>query len=269
MNPEAEAISGELVREMAKAEPLPLSLYGILEDLRELEQMREEAEADGDAPAEAAASTAIREYIGSQVLGKKMDGIVHHIKHWREMAALAEREGKRLLALSKRCARDADRLESDTVYAMQAHGVKEIRIGDGETRQNSVRVQRDGGMGKLEVDDVAALPDEFVRRSVTLTLTDHEWSDLGIWLGKYQGGLHWWHRILDLLERAKPEEDNTAIRKALKERVTCPECKGSTLGKPATQMQDKDCPRCEGKGTVPRTLPGVRIKERSWRLVTE
>lgn len=264
MTERAEAISGELVREMAKPDPLPLSLYGILEDLRALEQMREEAEALGDAPAETAASTAIREYIGSQVLCKKMDGIVHHIKHWREMAALAEREGKRLLALSKRCARDADRLEDDTVYAMQAHGVKEIRIGDGETRQNNVRVQRDGGMGELQVDDVATLPDQFQKATVSITMTLEQWFNCTS------------HRLAqivqDRLRIAKIEEDNTAIRKALKERVQCPECRGTAwLISPAGEdsATPRSCLRCEGKGTVPRTLPGVRIKDRNFRLVME
>ena len=34
----------------------------------------------------------------------------------------------------------------------------------------------------------------------TCTFSAGDWGEIGLWLGKYQGGLEWWHRILEQIE---------------------------------------------------------------------
>lgn len=246
MNPKAEAISEELAREMAKPDPLPTrSLYGLLDDLAALEGMQEEAAALGETGNEKAAQDAIAQYVDAQIVEKKADGICAHIREWKARADVELTEAARLIDLAKRYQARAEALEAATLNAMLTHGIKEIR-----TDRNTLKTRQNGGVGALEVEDEAKLPEAL--RTATVTMS-----------------LHLLRSIMKDLSEVECREvyktvtaaDNAAIRKALKERVTCSECKGTG--------ELDSCPHCGGKGTVQRTIPGVRIKERGFRLVLE
>lgn len=256
MNPKAQAIAEELRDEMKRPDPLPTQhLFGILESIRELEDMREEAAALGETAEEKAAQDAIAQYVSAQVVEKKVDGICAHIREWRTRNDALLAEASRLIELAKRYASRAESLEAATLNAMLAHGVTKI-----STDRNTLKTRQAGGVGALEVEDEATLPEAF--RTATVTMS-----------------LHLLRSIMKDLSEVECREvyktvtaaDNAAIREALKERVQCPECKG-TGDDERTVSSDAPaeiCPRCNGDGTVQRTIPGVRIKERSMRLVME
>lgn len=68
-------------------------------------------------------------------------------------------------------------------------------------------------------------------------------------------------RIECRISRAQPSPDNTLIRAALAQRVPCPAgCHAGTTGDGAA------CPRCEGKGTVQRNIPGAKLLDRGGAL---
>lgn len=68
---------------------------------------------------------------------------------------------------------------------------------------------------------------------LTVTFTQAQWSDVGFWLGKYQGGLSLWHKILDQLA---PE-----IWEASAQHGAGP---NPPSGNPGVTLGGLDCPKC-------------------------
>ncbi len=130
-----------------------------------------------------------------------------------------------------------------------------------ETSTHRLRVQANGGQQPLEVA-AANIPEDYLNQTVTLSFRD--WEEMGRWLGKYQGGLEIWHKVIDKLFASAPVPDNAKIRAALAQRVPCPECTVLAL-----QPKSAECPRCEGKGTVPRDVPGAKLLPRAQHLRVE
>ena len=163
MNPQATAISADLAREIRKPEPLPpLTLHGILEDVQQLEQARDEAEAEGDAAAVSAIEQEFSRYLDSHVLAKKIDGIAAWIRECDACADRMEAEGKRMLERASHWRARRDRVKASTLYAMQSHGLKAI-----ESAGNRLRVHGNGGLQPIEVR-TAALPQKYMDATVRI-----------------------------------------------------------------------------------------------------
>lgn len=231
-----------------------LSLYAIEESLQMLVDERERAEAEGDLEAVKAIDAALTEYLTREAA--KIDsyaGLIHQLKAddeacAREMSRIRERR-ERAIALRRR-------LEANAIATMQAHGVKELK-----TYRNTLRRRGNGGLQALEIEQLGAVPMEY--RTVTVKLRRDRWLDL---IRQIEVDAVSW------LTMENEEPDTQSIREALKTRVVCPECTVERSLPKHLQVLGygencKDCPRCEGTGTIPNTVPGVKLLERGEHLV--
>ena len=105
----------------------------------------------------------------------------------------------------------------------------------------------DGGLQPLQVDELELDWEWF---NITVTMPCSMWQTLTV------GGLP------SIDKTAKLSPDTERIREALKQRVVCPKCHGTS-----THVEIKDpCPRCGGAGTIPQTIPGARLYPRGEHL---
>lgn len=248
MTPEATTAAQALQQELAKPEPLPpLRLREIIPDFLALIQAREEAVEDGAPPDELKAIDAeINRYAVAQ--GKKIDGIasLYHAEDDAEIAC--DREIARITAARDRHRARKERIKAASLYAMQTNGVTKI-----ETPLNRLRIQRNGGLAPLEVNE-DTLPREY--KVVRVAMRASDWDSI------YPR-----HNAPPVLA-AIAEPDNARIREALGCRIPCPECAGERvyLG---PVVDGPICPRCHGQGTVQQIIPGTRLGERGQHLRVE
>lgn len=246
--------SAALARELAKPEPLPpMPLYRIAAELQELLELREDAEAQGALPEELAAiEERIKQYALAEV--KKVDGIAHAVSACNAFAEECEKEAARLTAMAKRHRNRLERIKAAALWAMQTLGIRRL-----DTPTNKLRVQANGGVEPLEVYDLSEVPRDL--KQVTVTLPMRIWHEFQIAIAKgdymYPGSV---------LPPAKVEVQQDAIRAELKKRVPCPECITS-MGR--RKDGPGPCPRCEGYGTVPASVPGARLLPRGSHLRVE
>lgn len=231
-----------------------LSLYQIEVQLQQLIEARDEAEAEGDSQAVAVIDQEIAAYASREV--RKVDSIANYIRHCEAQAELASAEAARLKEAAGRWAARAERLEQATLAAMQAHGVRVL-----ESATNRLTVAKNGGVEPLETN-LASLPPEFcfVNGKIPLPLI-HDFLDYLAGRNEDRQKL-----LAGLSSGARP--DDSAIRKALAERVPCPECSAvGTLDRPKTSGDTvRACEKCNGVGTVPREVPGARLLPRGVHL---
>lgn len=228
-----------------------LSLYTIQTELSELLNEREEAEEAGDPDAVEAIDVQLGLYFKAEI--KKIDGVVHAIRTYQDAAAQAKAEADRLAQRAKRFQDRADQIKARALQAMQDHRVKRL-----ETPTNTLRVQGNGGLQPLDVLEVVFLPQE-------LTFVQVDKMPFAVWKLIRQ-------LICDnstesslaavALEHCEVIPDTDAIRAALKGTMPCPECVVNSVAWPT-------CPRCEGKGVVPKQIPGVRLLPRGEHLRIE
>ncbi len=146
-----------------------------------------------------------------------------------------------------------DRLKVNALEVMQRFGVKELR-----SATNTLRIQKNGGLQPLEVDSPEMIP--VAETDAHLTIRAEDWNAL-------------WLPILDTLPPELVKRvtgglgfvpNTQRIRKALAEKVRCPECKGESV-----TPGNCRCERCDGTGLVPRTIPGAKLLERGSHLRVE
>lgn len=224
-----------------KRESLPaLSLHRIETELMQLLEAREQAEADGELPENLKVfDVEIQRYVDAEI--RKVDGVARAIRAAYSFAEEARFERERLEAREKAWTARAERIKAAALYAMQAAGVKVI-----ETATNKLRLQKNGGLQPLEIDDEESLPVQFRVATVTMSL-----------------------RLLrsicrDLTEAQSREiaktvtsADTGALRAALSQREMCPAHDG--MG----------CEVCGGLGVLPKKIPGARLLDRGVHLRVE
>ncbi len=218
-----------------------MSLLDIENWLADLIALREQAEDDGELPETLAViDQQIQEAFTREV--QKVDGIAHARMVYELAAEQAKKEADRLYDRAKRFLATVERIDNATIAAMKAHGKKKL-----ETPYNTIRYQNNGGLEPLDIPEwpkdasgnFKPLKEPLVGCQVP-TRSVVTWTP-----------------------------DTAKIRDALKQRVTCPECKGCgeiTDGNPSVDVIVKACPRCKGEGTIPATVPGAKLLPRGEQL---
>jgi hypothetical protein len=178
-----------------------LTLYDIESRLAELLDLRSIIEEDGmlDEPGRsqslAAIDAEIEQYFLREV--KKVDNIAAAIHAYIDAAEQVEDEIDRLENRRRALIATADRIKQSTLNAMQTHGIKRV-----ETPTNVLRIQGNGGLAPLVIDDPEKIPDELCTVTVSMNADD-------------------WIRIVQEVEfrytKKTCEPDGERIRAALKE----------------------------------------------------
>lgn len=235
---------------------MSLSLFEVEHGIQELMDMRDAAVDEG-APSDelAVIDKTIAEYFQKEV--RKVNGIAHAITTYEAAAQIAKDEVERIQAHARRLQGRADRIRENALKAMQAFSVNKL-----ETPTHRLSVCGNGGVEPLGAPNMELLP--MALKRVILTMPAHLWREIGEEYRKAFGG--WFpSAVQEMLNGIKEviEPDTKAIREALKQRITCPECKGGGFILPFNQDV---CPRCEGKGTIPNTVPGAQLLPRGEHL---
>ncbi len=231
-----------------------LSLYEIEHELLELLRMRDHATEEGAPPAELEAiDQALSDYFTREV--RKVNGIAEAIHSYEAAAAQALSEAKRMKERAESLENTAKRIKAATLRAMQDHRVRVL-----ETAEHRLRVQANGGYEPVE-SEVGELEEKYLLALCAIPLA--LWQEFVEVCAK---------KNLHIPSAKAIQADTDAIRKALKQTVPCPECKGSRkriVDQLDAEPEIQDCPRCKGDGTVPATIPGARLLPRGYHLRVE
>lgn len=231
---------------------MSLSLFEVEHGIQELMDMRDAAVDEGAPPDELAViDQTIAEYFQKEV--RKVNGIAHAITTYEAAAQIAKDEVERIQAHARRLQGRADRIRENALKAMQAFGVKKL-----ETPTHRLSVCGNGGIEPLDIGRDLLRPG-YLLASVELDMEDWQAAMDAI----LEAGLVHIHTRMQST-MTNPIPYNAAIRQALKQRVTCPECKG--IGADYNNWAAIPCPRCEGKGTIPNTVPGAQLLPRGEHL---
>lgn len=187
-----------------------LTLYDIESKLAELLQIEASIKEDPDITPEdqskalAAINQEINDYFAREV--KKVDNIANAIRAYTFAADEVDAEITRLEDRRRALVATADRIKQSTINAMQAHRIKRV-----ETPTNVLRIQANGGLAPLIVDDPTKLNVKFLKAAVYMPL--QLWNRISRLLtgGRLLNGL-------DLTSvRVVRRPDNDRIRAAIKE----------------------------------------------------
>jgi hypothetical protein len=196
---------------------------------------------------------------------KKVDGRAYVYKQLANDAAAHKKEGDRLLKLAKSEEAAADRIraraseylrqrveEKDPMEIMNATPGTYIDSLDGQ--YNAIHLVKNPD-GVDEPIDMSLLPEHFQRVTVTLPrdIYDPMWRSLP---DSIRSEIQRRGRVDD------GEPDKRAILAELKKRVTCPDC-GDIRNAMTEGLIDNEevvCSTCGGKGDVPGSVPGARLK---------
>lgn len=222
-----------------------LTLYRIEADLQELVTLRDEAEDEGNCKALTVIDAQIRAYLTSEV--SKVDSYAGLIHRMEADAQASENEEQRFAIRAKRLRANVERLRANALGVMQQFDVKEL-----STPINSMKRVTSGGLQALDVL-ISQVPQHL--RIAVIRMSENLWRSVARDLSEVQ--------CRDVLNTTLTA-DNDAIREALKQRVPCRHCNGEGLVNPG--HPDDVCRVCEGKGTVPATVPGARLLPRGEHL---
>ena len=189
-----------------------LTLYDIESKLAELLAIEasifedEEINEDDRALALASINKEIEAYFAREV--KKVDNIANAIRAFQSASTDAAREADRMFKRAAKLQRVADRIKDNAIAAMQAHGIKRV-----ETPTNVLRIQGNGGLAPLVIDDPAKLP--LGLKVATMKLP----GDTLAWLTRVIGEMDGAPAALSFILRAEHtlEPDNERIRAAITE----------------------------------------------------
>jgi hypothetical protein len=229
---------------------MSLSLYNIEDSLQQLMELRTQAIEEGDAEAEKVIDQQIAEYLTKEVA--KVTSYVALIRSREAVVSEAAIEIARMQMILEAAKRDVERLKKTALDVMNRFGVRELKATPG----GGLRIQANGGLQPLEIEGAlspgAALPQEFF--SVTVKMPFPVWA--AIIRTMTEAGAY------PMLGTAREqiEPNTTAIREALKQRVTCPECKGSRFV--GFYPDGEPCPLCKQEGTIAATVPGAKLLDR-------
>jgi Siphovirus Gp157 len=218
------------------------SLYVIEDTLQQLDELRDLAALEGDAEAVAVIDKQIAEYLDRRVA--KVNSFAELAIKCTTNAAICKAKAQ---DFANRAGFWETKLANLKRIALEA--LQRFQVPKFETPEHTIRKQANGGLQELEVDEpVENLPAEFLRVRVDMSLR--------LWLS-IMGDMS----EVDCREVGKREmyADTEAIRKRLKTLEVCPDC--AETGKVGVVKPVK-CPTCEGKGLVPATIPGARLKPR-------
>ena len=219
---------------------MSISLYNIESALQALVEEREIAESEGDAEAVKVIDLLLTEWAQREV--KKVDGVAEAIRAYRLAGEVERAESQRHAERAQRFEATVERIKAHALQAMKVHCVTKL-----ETPNNTLTVCGNGGLQPLQVDELELDWEWF---NITVTMPCSMWQTLTV------GGLP------SIDKTAKLSPDTERIREALKQRVVCPKCHGTS-----THVEIKDpCPRCGGAGTIPQTIPGARLYPRGEHL---
>lgn len=170
----------------------------IMEDTEILEGDRSLALADIDRE--------IEEYFAREV--KKVDNIALAIRTYQFAADEAAKEAERIRQRALRLQATADRIKASTLSALAAHGIKRV-----ETPTNVLRIQGNGGLAPLVIDDPAKLPAGL--KVATMKVTGDALAWLRMYFETKPGHVH--PLLTMAIERAEHtlEPDNERIRAAI------------------------------------------------------
>lgn len=237
--------------------PVKESLWQIEESLEQLAQMREAYEAEGDSVALKAVDIAIATYLEEREPAK-INSYAALIRRYESEAAECAQESDRLKYRARMAQAEADHLKATALAVMQRFQIKELH-----TPTNSITRQANGGLQKLDAPYPMLLPLGY--RKFTLTLDAETYIALRNLCGHSEDDV-----LFALVDAAKFEPATDVIRKALGQRIQCPEC-GGKGDKFAQDLDGEEvrigCTRCMGAGTVQNTVPGARLLPRGERIV--
>lgn len=240
---------------MSIATRTPTALYQIDLRLWDLAQQREEAEAAGDAEAVARIDRETESAVAE--LSRKVDAIAHTRREYLKRSEAAREEAERILEHAKRWERRAETLSRIVAAVMQSRGDKAW-----ETATDKVTRCANGGVQRLTFYD--AVPDEY--QNITLTMTVPEWMDI-MEAACDGASIETVRRIHKISNSGAITANTEMIREALKTQVPCPDCSATDWRDKAKNLLDgRPCPRCQGKGTVQKTVPGARLAPRGEHL---
>jgi len=228
---------------------MSLSLYTIEASLLELVRLREDAAGEGDSEALKEIDDSLREYLTAEAV--KVTNYVSLIRDESATAEACERESERFADIARCKLANVARLKALALEAMQAFDVKELKATPG----GGLRRQANGGIQALDVAPDAQVAPQYMKATVTMSRR---------LLRQFMEGLS----EADCREvSAKEEPDTERIREALKQRIVCPECEGlKPLCLADSEAEENpewfECQRCNGEGTIPNTIPGVKLLPR-------
>lgn len=216
------------------------SVYRIEKCLNELAIAHDDALLDGDSEAEKAILGELARYLTEQHVRDprnhsiKVNSIKLLINQVLQDADRLDEDVKQLKVRANQRRKLAQWLKDMILGTLQRVGVTRI-----DTPETTIAIRANGGLEPLELDEWPTYEDG------TYKPVKHSLGD------KYRFPVKF---------LAVP--DTEAIREALKQRVVCPECKAAVPVDP-----DNPCPRCNGTGSIPNTVPGARLLERGKHLV--
>lgn len=242
-------------QQITQGDSMPTSLYQLEAAIVELFALRDEAEYEADSQALAVIDQEIQKWVAAEL--RKVDGVVSFIRETDARADIAEAEAKRLTDRAKVWRAKGQRVKDAALQAMQDHGITKPLHGNSST----LRIQKNGGLQKIETD-MAILGIDYRTFRITLPGFMHE-RLMALLPEEWKVGL---------VNMTANDPDLDLIRAALKQRVKCPECdrgRISAAEKVSLQYAEvnfTDCPRCEGSGTIPNSVPGARLVPRGEHL---
>lgn len=220
-----------------------MNLYNIEDALLQLSEARERAVEEGEVEAVVVIDAETEKYLSNEAV--KVNSYAALIRKRASDAEILAEEASRLAARANAAAAHVKRLKETALRVMKTFRVTELK-----TPQNTLRRCGNGGLSPLEIDEHFDLGSENAPyQNATITMSRKQWMRLV-------------HRemteqeVSELERNLKITPDSEAIRKALAERVACPDC--SSMARPLPD----GCRRCTGAGTLPRTIPGVRLLPR-------
>lgn len=220
------------------------SLYQIEDSLQQLADARAAAEADGDTEALKVIDQLEFNYLLQR--GEKIDSYAGLIHRREDTADLCEKEAARLLDRAKAARNDVARLKQTALTVMQKFDVKEL-----STPTNTIRRQKNGGVQALEIGSLPDVPAEYGIACITMPVL--------LWRETLRACSADLVNRIAAVTKERKEANTEAIREALKQRIKCPKCKGERVG---SHNDPDQCMHCNGAGTVPQTIPGVKLLER-------
>ena len=149
-----------------------LSLYNIAEELVELQQLREDAEYEGDTEAVKVIDGQIQEWVRG-CLATKADGIRGWLKHLAVQAVEWQEEANRFTVLAKRAREDSDRLKAYVLDAMHLLDTKKIEGSKGDVL---LRRMGNGGVKPLVIAQPELVPRDC--KKIVVTMNAEDWDSL-------------------------------------------------------------------------------------------
>ena len=233
------------------------SLFVIEQSLVDLEELRATLVDEGDTEAVAAVDAQIKEWLTAEA--SKVTSYVGLIRSKQATVEAAKAEKARVDAILKAAEADVERLKANALAVMQRFDVKELKAVPG----GGLRRQGNGGLEPLDIPVAENVPNKYTLRTVRLTWGMVE--TIRTLINERRQKPNDSHSMICLgdleatVEQGKIQPDTAAIRIALEQRVTCPECKGTGERKYHADNESSDCLHCKGERKVPATVEGARL----------